>query len=442
MEIAMKSLRLIRSRWTSMIWVWLAALTTTAHGESLLLQAGTVHPVSGPALQPGQVWIRDGKVVAVSSSVDAPGATAVNLGSLHLYPGLLAATTSLGLSEIEAVRSTQDTTEVGRFTPEIQAWIAVNPDSELLPVARANGIAFIAPVPQGGWVSGQSGLVALQGWTTESMVRRKPIALHVNWPDMNLDLTPKDHLKDKSKWKSPEDLAKERRKSLEEFTSFFQDAAAYAKARRSSQPPELNPSWESMIPYLEGQRPMVIHAEDVRQIRAAAEWARTNQFRWVLAGARDAVKVASLLASNQVPVIYEHVYDRPYRDTDPYDATFSAAAALHSAGVSVSISLGTSGMNETWSRNLPYYVAQCVAFGLPAEEGLKSMTLNPAKALGISDMMGSIEVGKEATLFASTGDVMDIRSQVVRMWISGQEIDLQTRHTRLYEKYRSRPKTP
>ena len=419
------------------------ALATTLppslQAENILIKGATIHTVSGATLSPGQIWMKDGKIQAVGESIVAPDATVSDLTGQHLYPGLIAASTILGLTEIGAIRATQDMREVGKFNPDVRSWIAMNPDSELIPVARANGITHMVPTPQGGLVTGQSGLVALDGWTMELMVAKKSIALHVEWPEMNLDTTPKELFRDKTKWKSPEDLAKERRKELSQLDSFFQDAAAYTRARDHNAETRLQPAWETMRPVLRGDIPVVVHADDLRAIHAAVQWARTNQLRLIISGGRDALLAAPLLASNQVPVIFEHVFTRPVRDTDSYDYFFHAPAALQEAGVTVALSAGTGEMSETEVRNLPYHAAQAVAYGMRREEALKTITLNPAKMFGVADRLGSIEKGKEATLIATDGDLLDIRSHVKLMWIAGQPVSLETRHTRLYEKYRRRP---
>lgn len=419
----------------------LLALGTAAslQAESLLLSGAIVHPVSGPTLSPGQVWIKDGRIAAIGSEVQAPDAQRIDVSGTHLYPGLIAASTSLGLTEINAVRATRDNSEVGGFTPDVRSWIAVNPDSELLPVARANGITHFVPVPEGGVISGHSGLMAMDGWTTEDMVVLQPLALHLHWPSMDLDLTPKDRFKDKSKWKSPEDLAKARRLELVALDDFFREAAAYVRSREASSDFPLNPSWEAMRPVLKRKIPLVVHAADFRQIQAAVRLAATNQLRLVIAGGRDAAPLASLLASNQVPVIFENIFNRDIRDTESYDSQFRVPGLLQQAGVLLAISVGIGDSNETEIRNLAHHAAQAVAFGLPPEEALKAITLNPARILGISDRLGSLEVGKEATLIAVTGDLLDIRSNVRQMWIAGRPVNLESRHTRLYDKYRARP---
>ena len=411
-----------------------------ASAESVLLTGATIHPITGPTLRNGQLWIRDGKIAGLGEKVEAAGARVMDVAGAHIYPGLIAASTLLGLTEIAAVRATRDATEVGQFTPDVQSWIAVNPDSELIPVARANGITHIVPSPQGGIVSGQSGLVALSGWTTEQMAVIKPLALHVDWPEMQLDLTPRDQAKDKTKWKSAEELAKERKRPLAELETFFQEARAYLHARQATPSTPLNPPWEAMAPFLKAELPVLVHADDFRQIKAAVAWARTNQLRLVITGGRDAAQAAALLASNHVAVIFEHVFDRGLRDHEPYDLMYKTASLLQKEGVLVALSAGTADMAEAEIRNLPYHAAQSIAYGLPMEEGLKMITLNPATILGVADRLGSLEIGKEATIIVTTGDLLDIRSNVREMWIGGQSVALETRHTRLYEKYRNRPR--
>ena len=199
--------------------------------ETLLLKGATVHTISGDTLSPAQVLIQDGKIAAVGKEVSGQEAVSIDLTGQHLYPGLISLDCVLGLIEIEAVRATADASEAGDYTPDVESWIAINPDSELLPVARANGIAYFEPVPTGGIVSGQSGLLAMTGWTAEAMAIKKPIALHLFWPSMELDTTPPEKASGRTKPKSLDEQAKDRREKLRSATEFFSEAAAYAKAR-------------------------------------------------------------------------------------------------------------------------------------------------------------------------------------------------------------------
>jgi imidazolonepropionase-like amidohydrolase len=410
-----------------------------ARAQSLLLKNATVHPVTGPVLSPGDVLVENGKVTRVGH-LNVKADQVIDLTGQHLYPGLLALNTSLGLVEIGAVRATIDSEEVGGFVPEVQSWVAVNPDSELLPVTRANGVAFFEPTPEGSAVAGQSGLMKIDGWTTEQMVFKKPLALHVYWPPMDISSVPRRGRRRRGTV-SLEDQIKAREAKIKALADFFDDARAYSQARdaaRTNGAPDLavNPPWEAMRPYVNGQLPIVVHADEVRQIKAALQWAETNNYKIIIAGGRDAWKVAGLLASNSVPVIYSATYALP-SETESYDIHYKAPELLRQAGVKVAI--GPTG-ESSLTKNLPYTAAQAVAYGLPADEALKGMTVYPAQIMAVDDRLGSIEPGKDATLFACTGDILDLRANVTHLWMSGHEVSLENRHTRLYDKYRNRPK--
>src|SRR5688572_27868713 len=283
----------------------------TLRAERLLLRGGTVHTVSGQTLAPGDVLIDGKKIVEVGARISANDAQVIDLKGEHLYPGLIAASTTLGLVEISGVAATRDTAEVGQFTPDVRSWIAVNPDSDLIPVARANGITHAHPVPSGGIVPGQSGVIALAGWTTEAMTVRKPVALHLNWPSMDLDTRPREQAR--SGFKSLEDQAKDRRARLKEIDEFFQQAKAYAKSRNGA---AKIPAWEGVLPFVRGEIPLMVRADDSRQIKAAVNWAETNGFYIVIVGGQEAAAVADLLAAKKIPVIYENLFAFPAADTD------------------------------------------------------------------------------------------------------------------------------
>jgi imidazolonepropionase-like amidohydrolase len=288
-------------------------------------------------------------------------------------------------------------------------------------------------------------LLAVDGWTAEQMAVQTPVALHLFWPAMELDTTPKERVRSKTKPKSLDEQAKERRTKVQSIAQFFEEAKAYSKAKDAAAKglataPEAVPAWEAMLPYVRGERPVTIHADEVRQISSAITWSTTNQLKMTLAGGRDAWMLASLLAANQIPVIYEHTYTQPSRDTESYDVHFKAPSILQQAGVKVVFSIGHRAFDAPLVRNLPYSAAQAVAFGLPESEAVKGLTLYPAQLAGVGNRLGSIEVGKDATLFAVEGDILDTRAQVKHLWLGGKEVGLETRHTRLYEKYENRPK--
>jgi imidazolonepropionase-like amidohydrolase len=417
-------------------------MVTHSVAETVLLRGATVHTVSGAPLVPGDVLVVDGRIAEVGASLPAPtGVETVDLAGLHLYPGLIALDTQLGLAEIGAVRATVDTTEVGQYTPDVRSWMAVTPDSELIPVARANGVALFEPVPLGGVVAGQSALLQSDGWTYEQMVVQKPAALHIYWPSMHLDTTPKEEAPDPGKWKSLDDQAQERERKLRELAEFFEDARAYASAKAArSNAFQPVPAWEAMLPYVQGERPVMVHADELRQINAALDWAEGQPFKIILAGGRDAWMVADRLAERTIPVIYSQLYTLPPRDASPGDVQFRAPAVLHQAGVKLAFSVSAGAFPPALVKNLAHDAGAAVGHGLPSDEALRAITLNPAEMMGVDNRFGSIAVGKVATLFAADGDILDIRTQVKRLWINGLEVSLSSRHTELYQKYRARPK--
>jgi imidazolonepropionase-like amidohydrolase len=450
-------------RSSSLVLVASVLAGVSAWAGSIRFDAAVVHTLTGPSLTNASVLVRDGRIVAVGPQAQQPADSVVALPGLHLFPSLIAPVTVLGLVEIDALRQARDTGEVGTFTPDIHAWIAVNPESDLIPVARANGFSHAQAIPVGGIVSGHSSVIRLHGWTIEDLAENRSSGLHISWPSFQLDTSPRHLAGNPDKWKSPEEQVKERDKRLREIDEFFDQASAYSKARSaaglSALPPltteapngrrvttvqtngfQIVPAWEGMLPVLAGTEPVFLHADETRQIRSAVEWAARRGLKTVLAGGRDAARVAPLLATHHVPVVFEHVFTQPVRDTDPYDAQFSAPAVLQRAGVEVSFSEGTDRFGASSVRNIPYAAAQAHAFGLPRIEAWRGITLYPARVLGLADRLGSIEPGKDATFIAVTGDILDLRSVVQHLWIAGSEIPLQSKHTRLFEKYRARPK--
>ncbi len=407
--------------------------------ESTLLRNGIIHTITHGDIDRGDVLIENDKVTLVANSIDAPADRIIDLEGKHVYPGMIAMTTTLGLLEINAVRSTLDTTEVGQWTPEILSWRAVNPESELIPVARANGITHAQPIPLGGTVSGQSGVIQLNGWTIEDLMVRPSVGLHVFWPSMSLNPLPKALSSNPSNWKAPSEQAKDRKRNIQKITEFFESAKAYVHHTEADTSVLKVPNWESTRAWVKGKVPLFIHANEKRQILSAVEWSVEQSYPMILVGGRDAWMLADLLSTHKIPVVYENTFTLPQQDDAPYDVQFTAPKILSDAGVKVIFSEGSSRFAASAVRNLPHSAAQAVAFGLEKDLALKGITLYPAQLLGLDQQLGSIESGKEASIIVLNGELLDIRSQVSHMWIKGKSVSLNSRHTRLYEKYRNRP---
>jgi imidazolonepropionase-like amidohydrolase len=407
-----------------------------AGAETIALAGATVHPVSGPDLPGGTVLIRDGKIAAVGATVAVPpDAKVVDVKGRHVYPSLFPAITDLGLIEISSVRATVDTTELGEINPQARADFAMNFDSELLPVARSAGILVAGIAPSGGIISGSLAAMKLDGWTREDATLKAPAAIVVRWPDLTIDRSPLARL-------SVRLQEKRRDEALQKLKDAFADARAYARARGAEGKAgiprhDLDPKLEALVPAIDGKIPVLVVAQRVKQIRDALTWAKEENIKLVLAGAKDGWRIANEIAAAGVPVIVEQPIELPTRADEPYDANFANAAALTKAGVRVAF---TDGSNASNARNLPHQTAAAVAFGFPREKAVAAMTLEPATMLGVADHIGSLEPGKDATLIVTDGDILDLRSRVLAAYLDGRPLDLSDKQKHLYDRYRNRPR--
>lgn len=400
--------------------------------QPIALTGGVIHPVSGPELRDAVLVFDQGRITAVGRDVVlSEGVQRIDLAGKHVYPGLIDAHSHLGLVEIPSVRGTVDHAETGRINPNVKAEVAVNPDSELIPVTRSGGVLVCATAPGGGLISGMSAVLQLDGWTWEEMCVRRNAAMHVMWPRMVAVYT----------WRlddANQAATVGRDKPLLELRRTFADARAYWSAQKARNPQtaaEHDARWEALIPVLEGKVPLHVEADEIQQIQSAVAFAQAEGVRVVIVGGYDAPDCADLLKKYDIPVIVAGVQRLPQRRHDPYDAAFSVPARLQAAGVRYCIS-GAGRMGNV--RNLPHHAALAAAFGLPADEALKSITLHAARILGIDDRLGSLEPGKDATLIVTTGDPLEITTQVTRAFIQGREVDLSDRQKRLYAKYREK----
>ena len=410
--------------------------------QAILITDATLHTVSGPVIANGRMLIDKGRIAAIGSATEvaAPaGAQVIAMSGKHVYPGLIGANTTLGLVEVESVRGTIDSAETGAINPNSRALVAVNPDSELIPVARANGILAALSVPRGsatGLIAGTSALLQLDGWTWEEMGLIPEVALHVALPTMRLNAAlfpnlPQARLDDMQR------MTNQRLRVLEDS---FEAANAYAKARANDATTPLDSRWEAMLPVVAGKRPVFIQANELPQIRYALALADRFGFKLIIVGGMDAWRIAALLKERQVPVIIGGVYRLPMRRGDDTDAPFRLAAQLYEAGVRFCIARSGSEFDAATERNLPFEAATAAAHGLPRDEALKAITLYPAQILGAADRLGSLEPGKLASFFVTNGDPLDIRTKVERIFIQGREIELSDRQTKLNDKYEQKYK--
>jgi len=411
--------------------------------EPLLLRNATLHPVSGPAIANGSLLIVAGKIRAIGGAdLAAPaGAKTVDLGGRHVYPGMVAANTSLGLAEIRSVNASMDSTETGPLNPNARAMVAFNADSELLPITRAGGVLAALSVPDAGrtgLIAGTSALLQLEGWNWQDMALVPEVGLHIAVPRLRLNsaLFPTQ----------PEARLAEIRRSTEArlkmLDEAFDHAKAYALARAADPATPVDTRWEAMRPVLPATpgaapaRPVFMQADDLAQIRFALDFAARHGLKLVIVGGADSWRVADTLRERNVPVIIGGLLRLPMRRDDPPDALFALPAKLAAAGVRYCIAEG--GRDSTNERNLPFEAAHARAFGLSDDEALKAVTLYPAQILGVGDRLGSIEVGKLANLFVADGDPLEPTTRIERVFMQGREIELSDRQTALRDKYLKR----
>ncbi|HEX8495047.1 MAG TPA: amidohydrolase family protein [Pyrinomonadaceae bacterium] len=407
---------------------------------SYVISNARIVTVSGAEIENGMVIIRNGKIEAVGIGLGVPaGAEVIDARGLTVYPGMIDAATSLGLVEIGAgAPGTVDLTEVGDLNPNAQAIVAVNPHSAHVNVTRVGGVTSVVTMPLGGIISGQAALINLDGTTPREMAVLPSAALVINFPRastlsfdalFNPQTIPLN------------DAISTRDRQLEQLRKMLRDAEAYGRAQdayardRSLPRPVQSIVLASLVPFVRGERPVIMRADREAEIRAALRFADEMRLRPIILGGNDAPKVAALLKERGVPVILTGVLDLPPREDDYYDALYETAARLQQAGVRFCISTGDTAPNV---RDLPYHAGMAAAFGLPRAEALKAVTLYPAQIMNVSDRMGSIEAGKTANLVITDGDLLEARTRVRYLFIGGRQLTLNSRHTELYEKFKNR----
>jgi imidazolonepropionase-like amidohydrolase len=401
----------------------------TPQDHPIVLAGGIVHTVSHGSW-PGEVLFDAGRIVEVAARVSRPdGVEVIDVTGRHVYPGFISADTVMGLTEISAVRATNDTAEVGRVTPEVQAEVAVNPDSEIIPVTRETGVLTVLSAPRGGLLAGSSAVLSLDGWTWQEMTVRAPAGMHVNWPRMTQS----------GGFGSPPQsvLDEGAATAMQGLSDAFEAARIYIAARDAGSEARTDQRWEAMRPVLAGEVPLFIHANTQLQIKTAVAFTREQGVRMVLVGGDDAWRVADLLAEAGVAVVTD-VFDTPLRRWEDYDTPYANPAALAAAGVTFAFGSGPSGFSTPMQRSLPFEAAMAVAYGLERERAVRALTLDAAIILGVGDRLGSLDEGKDATLIVVAGDPLEIISAVEMAWIGGRAVDLTSRQTQLYDKYQQR----
>lgn len=401
--------------------------------KPIAIVRGTVHPVSSKPIENATVLFAGGRITAVGTNLDLPaGTVVVDASGKHVYPGLFNTDGVLGLIEINSVRATVDYREVGTFNPNVRAEVAINPDSELIPVTRAGGVLLNLTKPSGGRISGTSAILQLDGWTWEEMTVHAPAGMHLNWPAMTQGRTLDEENKEGQK---------RRDEQLQELEQFFEQATVYDRARTADPSLPVDLRWEAMRSVLAKQTPLVIEADEAAAIQSAVAFASRRDLKIILVGGYDAEQCAPLLREQDVPVVIAGIYRLPRRRSDPYDAPFTLPERLRRSKIKFCIA-GSARFDAANIRNLPQHAAMAAAFGLAEQQALRAITLSPAEIFGVADRVGSLEPGKDATLIIADGYILGSTANVTGAYIQGRAVDLSNRHQRLYRKYQKRVARP
>lgn len=416
-------------------------------GKAYAIVGATVYPVSGPPIPNGTVVIRDGKIQAVGAGLSAPSGTIrINGRGLNVYPGFIDAGNAMGLSEIDPIGQMNDDSELGTNQPDLIARVAVQVQSEHIPVARMGGVLASLTRPSGGAISGQASLIQHYGYTTEELDLGRSL-LAVNFPGGGGGGFGIEHIDgcddDRTGY---EDLLGGAVQGFggggggatqSELEAFFKQAQEYA-AKRGTVPVSLQ--MEAMLPYLERRAKVLLRVRSAASIRNAVAFAEKFNLDVVLSGAADAWKEAPLLKAKKIPVIIEPAgkstlgANSPATEYDPYDTPFVLPHLLARAGVAFCFMSN----DNSGSFNLPVRVGQSCAYGLKPEDALRALTLSAAEILGVADRLGSIEPGKTATLVLTDGDPFELTSNVVGVFVAGKMVPLESKFTRLRNQYLQR----
>ena len=402
--------------------------------KSILLLGGVAHIGNGKVIEKSAVAFKDGKLILVaeaSSILLLKGAydTVINIPGKDVYPGFIAPNSTLGLNEIEAVRATRDFSETGSYNPHVRSISAYNSDSKIPPTVRTNGILLAQITPRSGTISGTSSILELDGWNWEEMALKVDDGIHLNWPHMYKREREKDEdFNELPPLKKSEDYDKQKN----ELKKFFSDAKAYNETPAE----EKNLRLAAMKGIFSGGKTLFVHVNYVKEIEDVVHFSKdAGVKKMVIVGGTDSWMVADMLKENNIPVMVNRVHDLPNWTGDDVDLPYKLPALLQKAGVLFCLE-NSGDMEAMQERNLPFNAGTTAAYGLTKEEALASITLNTAKILGIDNRVGSLEVGKDATLFVSTGDALDMRSNNVELaFIRGKKLDLSNEQKALYEKY-------
>ncbi|QCK17047.1 amidohydrolase family protein [Mangrovivirga cuniculi] len=395
--------------------------------QPILVTNVTIHTGTGEVITDGALVFNEGEIISVgkTTEVETPeGATEVNGQGQHIYPGFILPNSKVGLIEVSSVSATVDASEPTSISPNIRSIVAYNTDSEIIPTLRFNGILLAQVTPSGGLIPGQSSIVQLDAWNWEDAVVSMDEGIHINWPRAKL---PPRWWRNETEWRDNDNYDE----SISKIKQLFIDAAAYSQ----TDPTDENLKLEAMKGIFEGSKTLYVHANRAKEIVSSLSFAFENGAKKVvLVGGADSRYVLDFIKDNEISIILADVHRLPMRAEEGVYDPYKLAGYLTNEGVKVALAYN----NVANSRNLGFYAGTTAAYGLDKEEALKLITANPAEILGL-DNYGTIEEGKSATFFISSGDAMDMSgNKISQAFINGREVPLEALQQRLYKKYKKK----
>lgn len=395
--------------------------------KPILLSGATAHLGNGEVIESSMIGFKEGKislVTNIAAAVSVAEYEVIDVSGKHIYPGFILPVSNMGLSEVSALRATNDNSEQGAYNPNVRSIIAYNTDSELIPTYRFNGILITQPTPSSGVIPGTSSIVQLDAWNWEDAIYKKDDAIHLDWPAKSFG----------PRWWMGETNRRPNERyqqTIDELKTLFAEAKAYAD---NPSPVANNLKMEAMKGVFDGTKAVFLYEDDAKGMLAGVRMLQENGVkRIVIVGGGQAMLIKDFLLEEEIPVIVMGVHSLPDRDHEDTRYPYKLPKELHEAGIKYC--LGYPGMTAN-ARNLPFTAGTTVTYGVPYEDALKSITSHAAEILGIADKTGTIEKGKDANIIISEGDVFDMRtSKLTHAFIQGREVQLNARQQWLYEKY-------
>lgn len=396
-----------------------------ADNSKFALTNAKIYTVTNGVIENGTIIINNGIIEAVGADINIPGdAQVIDYSGQEIYPGMIDSGTRLGLSEIGSISEANDFREFGEITPNMQALTAVNPNSVAIPVTRVSGVTSTLTMPAGGPLPGTAATISLFGYTPDQMFAGSK-GVVMNFPSTA-----------QRGWRrrTPEQIEKAREKAQETINDAFDKAELYAKIKESDDA-RYYPEMEALAKVVNGEVLLYIEVNSAKDILSALEWIEERGYEnVVLTGVAEGWRVAEEIAEAGLPVITGPVLSTPTRGSDAYDTAYKNPGLMQKAGIKVALRT----MDTENSRNLPYNAGFAATYGMGREEALKAITINAAEIMGVGDQLGSIEVGKKANIFVSTGDPFQTSTKILDVFIDGYKIPMTSRHTELYDEFLNR----